>query len=82
MKVGDVVAWNPTRAARYTQKVKFVGVVTEVAPAWREPPDDTTEGHVYVIWNESTIPTLNDARDVKVIEETNESRESNSTFGD
>lgn len=71
MKVGDVVAWNPTRAAGYPQKVKFVGVVTEFVPAnsW-----STNIPHVYVIWNESTIPTLNDPRDVSVIEETNESR--------
>ena len=71
MKVGDVVAWNPTRAAAYPQKVKFVGVVTEVllAGSW-----STNEPHIYVIWNESTIPTLNDPRDVKVIEVANESR--------
>tara|TARA_B100000683_G_scaffold205650_1_gene199350 strand:- start:736 stop:957 length:222 start_codon:yes stop_codon:yes gene_type:complete len=73
MKVGDVVAWNPTRAAAYPQKVKFVGVVTEVVPASRIDYGPA-EGHVYVIWNESTIPTLNDPRDVKVIETTNESR--------
>tara|TARA_Y100000114_G_C11746038_1_gene321616 strand:+ start:945 stop:1163 length:219 start_codon:yes stop_codon:yes gene_type:complete len=72
MKVGDVVTWNPTRAGAYPQKVKFVGVVTEVVPASDTPY--ATEGHVYVIWNESTIPTLNDPRDVSVIEEANESR--------
>ena len=71
MKVGDVVAWNPTRGAEVVKKVKFVGVVTEVVPAnsW-----STNIPHVYVIWNESTIPTLNDPRDVSVIEATNESR--------
>ena len=71
MKVGDVVAWNPTRAAAYPQKVKFVGVVTEVCPtgSW-----STNESHIYVLWNESTIPTLNDPRDVSVIEVANESR--------
>ena len=71
MKVGDVVAWNPTRAAAFPQKVKFVGVVTEFVPAnsW-----STNIPHVYVIWNESTIPTLNDPRDVSVIEVANESR--------
>ena len=74
MKVGDVVTWNPTRTAAYPQKVKFVGVVTEVVPA-SGIDYDTTEGQaVYVLWNESTIPTLNDPRDVKVIEATNESR--------
>ena len=72
MKVGDVVAWAPLRGAWCAQKVKFVGVVTEVVPASDTP--FATEGHVYVIWNESTIPTLNDPRDVKVIEATNESR--------
>ena len=71
MKVGDVVAWNPTRAAAYPQKVKFVGVVTGIEPAPVRPP---TEPHIYVLWNESTIPTLNDPRDVKVIEATSESR--------
>ena len=71
MKVGDVVAWTPTRGASWRHKVKFVGVVTEVhlAGSW-----STNEPHIYVIWNESTIPTLNDPRDVKVIEATNESR--------
>ena len=71
MKVGDVVAWNPTRGAAFPQKVKFVGVVTEFVPAnsW-----STNIPHVYVIWNESTIPTLNDPRDVKVIEADSESR--------
>ncbi len=72
MKVGDVVAWTPTRGAYCSQKVKFVGVVTEVVPASDTP--FATEGHVYVIWNESTIPTLNDPRDVKVIEVISESR--------
>lgn len=72
MKVGDVVAWMPIRGVRCSQKVKFVGVVTEVIPASCTPY--ATEGHVYVLWNESTIPTLNDPRDVKVIEATNESR--------
>tara|TARA_B100000282_G_C31681483_1_gene466945 strand:- start:228 stop:446 length:219 start_codon:yes stop_codon:yes gene_type:complete len=72
MKVGDVVAWRPARGVWCAQKVKFVGVVTEVIPASGTPY--ATEGHVYVIWNESTIPTLNDPRDVKVIEETNENR--------
>ena len=71
MKVGDVVVWNPTRAAAYPQKVKFVGVVTGV-----DSDRATENGHraVYVIWNESTIPILNDPRDVKVIEATSESR--------
>ena len=74
MKVGDVVAWNPTRGVWRAQKVKFVGVVTEVVPA-SGIDYDTTEGQaVYVIWNESTIPTLNDPRDVKVIEAANENR--------
>lgn len=72
MKVGDVVAWNPTRGVWCAQKVKFVGVVTEFVPASDTPY--ATEGHVYVIWNESTMPTLNDPRDVKVIEVANESR--------
>ena len=72
MKVGDVVAWNPTRGVWCAQKVKFVGVVTEVVPASCTPY--STEGHVYVIWNESTMPTLNDPRDVKVIEVVNEDR--------
>ena len=63
MKVGDVVAWNPTRSATFPQKVKFVGVLTEVVPAnsW-----SSNIPHVYVIWNESTIPTLNDPRDISV----------------
>mgnify|MGYP001265250387 FL=1 len=72
MKVGDVVAWTPTRMGAWcAQKVKFVGVVTGVhlAGSW-----STNEPHIYVLWNESTIPTLNDPRDVKVIEVTNESR--------
>ena len=30
MKVGDVVAWTPTRGVWCAQKVKFVGVVTGV----------------------------------------------------
>ena len=72
MKVGDVVAWNPTRAASYPQPVKFVGVVTEVVPASRLESSD--EDHVYVIWNESTMPTLNDPRDVSVIEVASENR--------
>ena len=72
MKVGDVVGWRPTRGAWCAQKVKFVGVITEVVPASRLASSD--EDHIYVIWNESTIPTLNDPRDVKVIEETNENR--------
>ncbi len=72
MKVGDVVAWIPTRGYYDRQKVKFVGVVTEVVPASRLASSD--EDHVYVIWNESVIPTLNDPRDVKVIETTNENR--------
>ena len=71
MKVGDVVAWTPTRGVYCSQKVKFVGVVTGIELAPVQPP---TEPHIYVLWNESTIPTLNDPRDVKVIEETNESR--------
>lgn len=71
MKVGDVVAWLPTRGLYPEQKVKFVGVVTEVVPASRLESSD--EDHVYVIWNESTMPTLNDPRDVKVIETTSES---------
>ena len=72
MKVGDVVAWTPTRGVYCAQKVKFVGVVTEVIPASDTPY--ATEGHVYVLWNESTIPTLNDPRDVRIIETTSESR--------
>ena len=72
MKVGDVVAWLPLKLEGYAQKVKFVGVVTEVVPASRLESSD--EDHVYVIWNESTIPTLNDPRDVKVIEVANENR--------
>ena len=72
MKVGDVVAWRPARGAWCAQKVKFVGIVTEVVPASRLKSSD--EDHVYVIWNESTIPTLNDPRDVKVIEADSESR--------
>ena len=72
MKVGDVVAWTPTRGVYCSQKVKFVGVVTEVVPA--SCLESSEEDHVYVLWNESTIPTLNDPRDVKVIETTNESR--------
>ena len=78
MKVGDVVAWDPTRGVlrpQYrSQKVNFVGVVTEVVPV-SGIDYDTTEGQaVYVIWNESTIPTLNDPRDVRVIEVNNEDR--------
>ena len=69
MKVGDVVAWVPIRGAQ-TQEVKFVGVVTGVC----SDQDIYRDSHVYVIWNESTIPTLNDPRDVKVIEATNENR--------
>ena len=72
MKIGDVVAWLPTRGLYPEQKVKFVGVVTGVVPASRLKSSD--EDHVYVIWNESTIPTLNDPKDVKVIETTNEGR--------
>ena len=72
MKVGDVVAWTPTRGAWCAQKVKFVGVVTGIVPASRLR--SSAEDHVYVIWNESTIPTLSDTRDVKVIETTNEGR--------
>ena len=70
MKPGDVVAWVPTRHAAYPQDVKFVGIVTEVVFACR----GTNEPRIRVIWNESTIPTLNDPRDVKVVEATNESR--------
>ena len=69
MKVGDVVAWVPIRAA-HTQEVKFVGVVTGVC----SDQDIYRDDHVYVIWNESTIPIVTDPRDVKVIEATNESR--------
>ena len=60
MKVGDVVAWTPTRGAQAVKKVKFVGVVTGIEPAPVRP-------HIYVLWNESTIPTLNDPRDISVI---------------
>ena len=70
MKVGDVVAWMPTRAMYPGQKVKFVGIVTG-APVEYSTTDKT---RVPVIWNESTIPTMTDIRDVKVIEATNESR--------
>ena len=72
MKVGDVVVWTPTRGAYCPQKVKFVGIVTALGTpqSWA----DNDDPHVYVIWNESTMPTLNDPRDVKVIEATNESR--------
>ena len=70
MKVGDVVAWVPPRSMYLDQKVKFVGVVTAVCS-----DRDIYKGpHVYVIWNESTIPTLSDPRDVRVIGGTNESR--------
>ena len=64
MKVGDVVAWNPTRGAQAVKKVKFVGVVTGIEPArsW-----STNIPHVYVIWNELTMPTLNDPKDISVI---------------
>ena len=70
MKVGDVVAWMATRGMCSDQKVKFVGVVTG-------PPAEystTNKTRVPVIWNESTIPTMTDIRDVKVIEAANESR--------
>ena len=70
MKVGDVVAWMPTRGMYPDQKVKFVGVVTG-APVEYSTTDKT---RVPVIWNESTIPTMTDIRDVKVIEATNENR--------
>ena len=70
MKVGDVVAWMPTRGMYPAQKVKFVGVVTG-------PPAEystTNKTRVPVIWSESTIPTMTDIRDVKIIEEISESR--------
>ena len=70
MKVGDVVAWVPTRGTYPGQKVKFVGVVTG-------PPAEystTNKTRVPVIWSESTIPTMTDIRDVKIIEEISESR--------
>ena len=70
MKVGDVVAWVPIRGYYDRQKVKFVGIVTG-------PPAEystTNKTRVPVIWNESTIPTMTDIRDVKVIEAANESR--------
>ena len=73
MKVGDVVAWTPTRGAYCAQKVKFVGVVTGV-DSDRSEIAHYADPHIYVLWNESTLPTLNDPRDVKVIEATNESR--------
>ena len=70
MRVGDVVAWIPTRGVYDRQKVKFVGIVTG------EPVEHTSTGQtrVPVIWSESTIPAMTDARDIKVIEATNESR--------
>ena len=70
MKVGDVVAWIPTRGMYDRQKVKFVGVVT--GPPVEYSTTDKTR--VPVIWNESTMPTMTDVRDVRVIEATNESR--------
>ena len=70
MKVGDVVTWTPTRGVYCSQKVKFVGIVTGV----NSDHDIYEDPHIYVIWNESTIPTLNDPRDVKVIEASNEGR--------
>lgn len=69
MQVGDVVAWNPTRAACYPQKVKFVGIVTSTPYSGKGNVDT----HVSVIWMESTSPTLNDIRDLKVLETSNES---------
>ncbi len=70
MKVGDVVAWTPTRGVFGHQKVKFVGIVTgeRVENKFGEPD------RVPVIWSESTIPMMTDVRDVKVIEAFNESR--------
>ena len=64
MKVGDVVAWTPTRGVYCAQEVKFVGVVTGIC----SDRDIYKDPHIYVIWNESTMPTLNDPRDVKVID--------------
>jgi len=69
MKAGDLVAWAPTRGAAYPQDVKFVGIVTEV-----DLYSPTNGPRIRVIWNESTIPTLNDPRDVYLIEATSESR--------
>lgn len=70
MKVGDVVAWVPTRGVFGSQEVKFVGIVTgkRVENKFGEPD------RVPVIWSESTTPTMTDVRDVKVIEASNESR--------
>jgi len=70
MKVGDVVAWVPTRGVFGSQEVKFVGIVTgkRVENKFGEPD------RVPVIWCESTTPTMTDVRDVKVIEASNESR--------
>ena len=72
MKVGDVVAWTPTRGVYCSPKPKFVGIVTALGTpqSWA----DNADPHIYVIWNESTAPTLNDPRDVKVIEVPDESR--------
>ena len=70
MKIGDVVAWMPTRGMYPRQKVKFVGVVTGTPVEY----STTNKTRVPVIWNESTIPTMTDIRDVKVIEATNENR--------
>ena len=70
MKIGDVVAWIPTRGSFDRQKVKFVGIVT----GKRVEYEFGAPVRVPVIWNESTIPTMTDIRDVKVIEATNESR--------
>lgn len=71
MKPGDLVAWVPTRGVFGSQEVKFVGVVTGGPVEYR-----TFDGklRVPVIWTESTMPTLTDIRDIKVIEATNESR--------
>ena len=71
MKVGDVVAWIPHRGASwYDQKVKFVGIVTAAPSEFLYDGDHRQ--CVSVIWNESTKPTLNDTRDLRVLEKINE----------
>jgi len=70
MKVGDVVIWTPTRGLFDPPKIKFVGIVTGKRVEYKFG----TPVRVPVIWSESTIPTMTDIRDIKIVEAPSESR--------
>ena len=64
MKVGDLVAWHPSRARHIMPR--FVGIVVG------EPVGVSPDGphQVPVVWSESATRTVNDIRDLKVLEST------------